>query len=156
MHGGWLPDAAGGASREQTVEELCAAGMQAEADGNVETASRLFERAWAVRQDAYEACVAAHFLARAQTSETQRLCWNERALQCADASPAERVRGFYASLYLNLGHAHEMLGATDEARRLYALAAARLEDVPAGPYGDVVREGILRAHQRVRPDLSDL
>jgi hypothetical protein len=44
----------------------------------------------------------------------------------------DRVRGFYPSLYLNLGRSHEVLGHPAEASRYYELAAEGLDVVPAG------------------------
>ena len=61
----------------------------------------------------------------------------------------ERVRQFYPSLLLNLGHSHEELGSFDEARRYYALAAERVDSLPEDRYGDIVRDGLARARERL-------
>jgi hypothetical protein len=50
-------------------------------------------QAWEKRKDDYDACVAAHYVARHQ--------WNQESLDRADAVNAESVQGFYPSLYLN-------------------------------------------------------
>jgi len=63
-----------------------------------------------------------------------------------------RVQGFYSSLYLNLGHAHEALGHTADARRFYDLAAEQLGKVPAGQYGDTLRSGVENGRQRLGND----
>lgn len=132
------------------VVRLCAEGMQAELARRPDDARALFRQAWDARRSDYDACVAAHFLARQQETPGDALLWNRRALDHADAvEDGERVRGFYPSLYLNLAHSHEMLGAVDEARRYYALAEVRLGDLPEGPYGDVVRDGVARGRERV-------
>ena len=88
-------------------------------------------------------------MARHQDSPEETLRWNEEALKQAEAVGDERVQGFFASLYLNLGHAHEALGHTAEARRFYDLAAAGLDQVPGGRYGDMVRSGIENGRLRV-------
>jgi hypothetical protein len=130
------------------VVKLCVEGMQAEAEGRTGEAHALFTQAWAVRQDDYDACIAAHFLARHQDSPQDTLRWNQEALARADAVGDDRVRSFYPSLYLNLGYSHEVLGQQAEASRYYELAAARTADLPAGQYGDLVRNGIAARRQR--------
>jgi len=89
-----------------------------------------------------------HFLARHPDTPADELRWNREALKRADAVGDDRVRAFYPSLYLNLAHSHETAGDLDEARRLYALAEERLDDLPPGPYGDHVRGGVARGRAR--------
>jgi len=131
------------------VVKLCGQGMQAEAEGRLDDARALFNQAWAASQDDYDRCVAAHFVARHQDSPQQMLQWNLAALACAKAVGDERVRSFYPSLYLNLGYSYETLGNQVEARRHYELAAGKSDDLPPGPYGDLVRDGISRGLERV-------
>jgi hypothetical protein len=127
---------------DNPIVRLCVAGMRAEGEGRLDEARDLFGQAWAGRRDAFEAGIAAHYVARHQDSPEETLRWNEEALMQAEAVGDERVRGFFASLYLNLGHEHEALGHTAEARRFYDLAAAELDQAPGGRYGDVVPSGI--------------
>ena len=134
------------------VVRLCLEGMEAETKGKFEDARRLFERAWSVCQDDYDACMAAHFLARHQDSTKATFDWNQEALNRANAVGDDRVLGFYSSLYLNLGHSYETLGALAEARRHYQMAADRLDDVPEGPYKDMMRRGIARRFKRTESD----
>lgn len=61
----------------------------------------------------------------------------------------DRAREFFPSLYLNLGHSHEVLGDLANARRHYDLAAERIADVTDGRYGDVVGSGIAAGRARV-------
>jgi tetratricopeptide (TPR) repeat protein len=131
------------------VVKLCVDGMDAEREGRFVDARALFERAWAAHRDDFEACIAAHYLARQQDNEQDTLAWNEEALRRADAVPDERVSAFYPSLLLNLGHSHEALGALDEARRYYALATERLGVLSDDRYGVVVRDGLARAKERI-------
>ena len=130
------------------VVRLCLEGMEAEAKGEFEDARRLFEQAWSACQDDYDACMAAHFLARHQDSPEATFDWNQEALNHANAVGDGRVLSFYSSLYLNLGHSYETLGALAEARRHYQMAADRLDDVPEGPYKDMMRNGIARGRKR--------
>jgi hypothetical protein len=124
------------------VVKLCVAGMQAEGNGCPDEARALFERAWAAATSDYEACIAAHYVARHQSNAALAVHWNEEALLRAQAVGDDRVSGFYPSLHLNLGHAHEQLGDAAAACREYVLAEQRLADVPATPYAELIRHGV--------------
>lgn len=131
------------------IVKLCVAGMQAESQGKPEQALRLFTQAWALAADDFEACIAAHYVARHQANPQDTLRWNLEALRRAEAVGDERVRDFYPSLYLNMGHSYELVGEPAEARRYYDLAAASVEDLPEDRYGGVVRGGISVGRKRV-------
>ncbi|MBX3053067.1 MAG: hypothetical protein KF753_16410 [Caldilineaceae bacterium] len=106
------------------VIALCMAGSRAELQGRRADAYALYAQAWHVAQDDYEACIAAHYMARGATDPQEVYRWNREALDRAEAVPDQRVQSFYPSLYLNMGHSHELLGEQAEAERFYALAAA--------------------------------
>ena len=133
---------------ENPVVKLCAEGMQAEMEGRHDDARVLFARAWEASTDDYEACIAAHYVARRQESAGETLRWNRVALERADRAGGERVRDFYPSLYLNLGWSHESLADLPEARRWYERAAAHLGGLPEGPYTNMVRRGVEAALER--------
>lgn len=137
------------------VVRLCAEGMELEKSGHREQAALVFLRAWQARTDDFEKCVAAHYVARVQATPADNLRWNLESLEHADAIDDERVLGFYPSLYLNIGWAHEDLGNRDEARKYYELAGARLEYVPEGSYRETVRDGIERGLERISRRASD-
>ncbi|HQV27585.1 MAG TPA: hypothetical protein PLG23_05395 [Thermoflexales bacterium] len=105
------------------VVQLCAQGTQAEFDGRIDDAKALYARAWESARDDFEACVAAHYVARRQDNPAETMRWNEVALARANAVADDRVQAFYPSLYVNLGHSHEMMGNLSEARRYYKMAA---------------------------------
>jgi len=105
------------------VVQLCAQGTQAEFDGRIDDAKALYARAWESARDDFEACVAAHYVARRQDNPAETMRWNEVALARANAVADDRVQSFYPSLYVNLGHSHEMMGNLSEARRYYKMAA---------------------------------
>ena len=108
---------------DNPVIKLCVAGTQAEFQGRIADARALYRQAWEISQDDYEACIAAHYVARYQESVAEALRWNQAALDHANAVADERVQEFYPSLYLNMGHSHEMAGNPAEAQRYYNLAA---------------------------------
>jgi hypothetical protein len=105
------------------VIQLCLAGTQAEFEGRLDAARAFYWRAWEAARDDYDACVAAHYVARLQPDPEVTLHWNQEALARAEIGGDERVRSFYPSLYLNLGHSYEALGHKAEAQKYYALAA---------------------------------
>jgi hypothetical protein len=134
---------------EHPVAKLCAEGIAAETAGDFATAAERYEAAWAAREDAYGAAIAAHFLARAQRGLGDRHRWNAEALRAADAEDDERVAAFYPSLHLNMGRSCEDIGDLVGARHHYAAARERLAILPATPYADVVRRGIESAEHRI-------
>ena len=105
------------------VIQLCMEGTRAEFDHRVEDARILYEQAWEARTDDYDACIAAHYMARLQDSAEDSLQWNYLALKHANAVNDERVKDFYPSLYLNLGRSYELVSNQTEAQKYYDLAA---------------------------------
>ena len=105
------------------VIQLCMEGARAEFEHRREDARVLYEHAWAARKDDYDACIAAHYVARFQDSAEDSLQWNHVALKHANAVNDERVKDFYPSLYLNLGRSYELDGDQNEAQKYYDLAA---------------------------------
>jgi hypothetical protein len=76
------------------VVKRCADGMRAEGQGKHDEARTLFTEAWEAAQDDYEACIAAHFLARQQDTPQEMLRWNQESLNRANAVGDERVQVF--------------------------------------------------------------
>jgi hypothetical protein len=132
------------------VVRLCTEGIQAEGQGLHEDARAFYRRAWEIHQDDYEACIAAHYLAREQDTLQESLAWNQLALDHALAVPRERIAGFLPSLYLNLGWSHEVLDEPGKAGACYLEGAALLPELPPGAYTDVVRDGITRGLERTQ------
>ncbi|MBX9599544.1 MAG: hypothetical protein K2X35_01020 [Bryobacteraceae bacterium] len=133
---------------ENPVVRLCAEGIRAEQEGRPGDAACLYQQAWKESRDDWERCIAAHYLARHQPDPAQTLFWNQESLRLADSAGGDRVRDFYPSLYLNLGHSLEVLGRAAEACRYYRMAASRMDALPPGRYSDVVRHGVAEAQRR--------
>ena len=108
---------------ENPVVRLCVAVTQAEYAGRLDEARRLAWLAWQAATDDYEACIAAHYVARYQDTNERSLYWNQKALECALAVKDSRVESFYPSLYLNMGRAYENMGNQAAAQGYYAQAA---------------------------------
>ena len=99
------------------------AGTSAEFEGRRDDARTLYLQAWEAARDDYEACIAAHYVARFQDTHQATLKWNQEALRRAEAVRDERVLEFYPSLYVNLGQSYELVGNETEAQRYYRFAA---------------------------------
>jgi len=98
-------------------------GTRAEFEHRLEDARVLYQQAWDARTDDYDACIAAHYVARFQDTVEESLRWNQLALNHANAVNDERAKDFYPSLYLNLGRSYKLAGNPSEAQRYYDLAA---------------------------------
>lgn len=129
------------------VVALCAEGMAVE--GMPAEARRLFERAWAIRRDDYDAAIAAHFLARHQETPADTLHWNALAVRHAEAVRDASATDFLASLYLNLGDSYANVGDTPASIEAVHRAAAHLASVPESGYRDFVAFGVRRLAERL-------
>ncbi len=132
---------------ENAVVKLCVAGAEAEQAGDGERAAELYGQAWEAQGSPLEASVAAHYLARVQPDDVARQRWNRLALEHAQAAGGSAA-SFLPSLYLNVGHSHEVAGEVAEAAASFARAAAALENV-APDLAASLRAPIDRARQRV-------
>lgn len=108
---------------DNPIVKLCIAGTQAEFEGDMDEACVLYHQAWEASTDDYEACIAAHYVARCQVSPEAVFHWNQEALERANAVSDDSVRAFYPSLYLNMGRSYELIGKQAEAETYYSLAA---------------------------------
>jgi|WetSurMetagenome_2_1015567.scaffolds.fasta_scaffold67771_2 hypothetical protein len=105
------------------VIKLCIEGTQAEFTGSIDEARAFYQKAWESVQNDYDACIAAHYVARHQVGNQDRLRWNQVALDRANAVTDGSVQEFYPSLFLSMGQSYELLGNNAEANRYYAMAA---------------------------------
>ena len=122
------------------VVALCAAGMAVE--GDPAAARRLFQQAWDSCADAYEASIAAHFLARQQETSEGRLHWNSIAVERAKAVTDGRTREFLPSLYLNLADSCFMAGNRFAAVEAIDAASRHLPALKEDGYRTFVERGI--------------
>jgi tetratricopeptide (TPR) repeat protein len=144
------------------VVQLCHEGMNAAAIGNITAAHELFLQAWEVSTNALEAVIAAHFFARHQADQEDALKWNLEALNNAHNVKRDDIKGFYPSLYLNVGKAYEDLNNLPAAIQHYQLAAAHSNELPESQYSAMIKTGISNGLKRTGatgfnpPVLNDL
>src|SRR3954463_12731726 len=118
-------------------------------DGDPDAARALFAQAWESRRDDYEASIAAHFLARHQSSPSDVLHWNRVAAAHAEAAPEGRAQPLLASLYLNLADSYLALGLSADAASVTERGIGALHFLPAGGYRDFVANGLRRLQSRI-------
>ncbi|MEZ4513720.1 MAG: hypothetical protein R3C62_17775 [Chloroflexota bacterium] len=120
---------------DNPIVQLCLRGTQAEFHGELQQAHALYQEAWVMAQDDYEACVAAHYLGhilmRLEAPVQERLHWHQEALKRANQVSDERVKPFYFSLYVNLKNCHELLNNLEEAQRYDKLVRGLVDTDPA-------------------------
>jgi len=131
------------------IVKLCAEGIQAEMEGNHDTARQLYTEAWHLRTNDYESCIVAHYMARIQPAPAGILHWNLEALTYADKVGGESVEPFYPSLYLNIGKAYEDTGDVVAARKYYLLGERKCGLLPDSDLGRLTRDAIRRGLARV-------
>ena len=102
----------------------------------------------------------AHHLADLHDDVAAELAWDLRALAAADGDGFDGeglgfdVRGFAASLQLNVADAYRRLGDLASARRHGALALAACADLDDDGYGRMIRAGVARLAERI-DDVDD-
>jgi len=108
---------------DNPVIKLCIDGTQAEFQHKFEEAKAFYEQAWQIQSNDYEACIAAHYMARFQEDPVIEFGWNQKAIEHALSCELDRVSPFLPSLYLNLGKSYEKLGDLASAHKYYDQAS---------------------------------
>ncbi len=134
------------------VVQLCVEGMKQEGEGKIADAQQFFKQAWDAATNDLEAFTAAHYLARNQEDPEQSLKWNLEALNKANLIKDDRMKGHYPSLFLSVGKSYENLNNIPEASVFYKLAAESSNQIPAGPYSDMIRSGIREGLKRTNTE----
>jgi tetratricopeptide (TPR) repeat protein len=104
---------------DNPVIQLCIAGTQAEFQHKIDEAKVFYEQAWQIQSNDYEACMAAHYMARLQKDPKIEFDWNQKALKYAGLCADGRVTPFLPSLFLNMGKSYEKLGDLSTAQHYY-------------------------------------
>lgn len=128
---------------------LCVQGMDAEGRADYEEAHRLFQQAWDISTNDFEAHTAAHYLARNQKDLNDKLYWNLEALNRAKLVQDEGIAAHYPSLYLNVAKSYEDLGDYPKAKDYYKQAMESCDALPDTGYANMIRSGINAGFKRV-------
>jgi tetratricopeptide (TPR) repeat protein len=132
------------------IVKLCAEGMSLEGEGKKEEAHKLFQQAWDEATNDFEKFIAAHYVARHQKLATDKLRWDETALQLALKINDESMKENYPSLYLNIARCYEELNDFDSAKTNYQLALSFTNFIHDDGYGKLIKSGIANGIERMR------
>jgi len=132
-----------------TTVQRCAKGIELEAT-QPEEAKALFMEAWDTSTNDFEKCIAAHYLARHQTSTKDKLQWDKTALDFALKINDSSIQSYLPSLYLNIAKCYEDLKDYDNAGINYQNALSCENNLPEDGYGQMIRSGIRNGIKRVR------
>lgn len=127
---------------ENSIVKLCALGMQQEGEGKPEEATILFQQAWDEATTDVEKFIAAHYIARHQTTVADKLKWDETALSHALKIESAEVKSVYPSLYLNIAKCYEDMKDVEKSYANYQLAFSFASFLPNDGYGNMIRSGI--------------
>ena len=117
------------------VIKLCIQGMEMEAKGQPEEASRIFLQAWSEATHDFEKFTAAYYVARHQENVRDELKWLETSLQFALKINDVTVSGVFPSLYSKIAKCYEDLNDTDNAKNNYQLALSfTAKPADSGPF----------------------
>ena len=128
--------------------------MMAEGKGEMEKAKNLFLQAWRESESDFEKFTAAHFVARHQENVSDKLYWDELALEMAKRIKDESIKSTYPSLYLNIGKCYEDLDDFERAIENYQKAESYTEFLSEDGYGKMIKSGILGGLERFAGSLS--
>lgn len=132
------------------IVKLCAKGMELEGQGENREALTLFQQAWDEATNDFEKFTAAHYVARHQQNISDKLKWDETALQVALKINDDSVKGALPSLYLNVAKCYEDLNDFKNAKTNYEKALSHANLLPEDGYGNMIKGGIRGGLNRVK------
>ncbi|MBV8389462.1 MAG: hypothetical protein JO080_06660 [Mucilaginibacter sp.] len=135
---------------QNPINQLCARGMMSEGEGKPQEAAKLFSQAWNEAGNSTEKFIAAHYVARHQSTVADKLKWDETALNLALEIDNSELKAMYPSLYLNIAKCYEDLKDYVKATENYQWAFQYTVFLPYDGYGDMIRAGIKNGMERVR------
>lgn len=133
---------------ENKIVRLCAKGMEIE--GQSEKAKKLFTQAWKEANNDTEKLIAAHYMARHQSSAADKLKWDEVALKHSLKVKDDSVKGVFPSLYLNIAKCYEDLHDFTNAQKNYQLALVATDSLADDGYRNMIKKGILNGIERIK------
>ncbi|RSZ65554.1 hypothetical protein EAH68_02025 [Corynebacterium hylobatis] len=156
-------------SPDPVMETITRAVGQWQESGDSASARERLLTLWAeigVTGDAFHRCILAHYLADLYDDPAEALIWDIRALDAADAVPAQGVGGvqhgfniasFRPSLYLNIADNLRQLGSFTAAVAHLDAATHDMHLLAEDAYGGLIRDGMKQVGQAItRGDCSRL
>lgn len=143
---------------DQAIADAISRGQALEIAGDRAGAQAHYQAIWARATrtaNQYQASIAAHFMAHAQTEAEAQRMWHQRALRAAEAALAlgdERMRAFLPSLHANLAEVSLRLGRRAQARAHLDQAHASEAALHDDGYGRMMRGLIARLAQELAND----
>ena len=117
------------------VVKLCLQGMNMEETGKPEEASKLFLKGWNEATNDFEKFLAAHYVARHQSTVSDKLNWFETTLQFALKVNDNTVKSAVPSLYLNIAACYQDLNDHIKAKEYSDLAiSSKYHPSDKGPF----------------------
>lgn len=127
---------------------LCAKGMELEGY-QPEEAERLFMQAWNSSSDDDERSISAHYVARCQKTNAEKLIWNKTALKAALSAGTKASAQALPSLYLNVAKCYEDMNETKAALEHYGLALSLCNFPENDGYGKWTENAIRKGLERI-------
>lgn len=131
---------------ENHVVKYCAEGIALE--GEPEKAGMYYRKAWDAAVNNEERFIAAHYVARVQPAISEKLRWDQIALNEALSVDKEYVKAAYPSLYLNLGKCYEDMSDFKMAVQHYEQGLAFSDYLDNDGYDKMVRSALEGGLQR--------
>ncbi len=135
---------------ENKIVKLCVQGMEFEGQGDNKEALKLFQKAWNESTSNFEKFTSAHYVARHQNSVSDKLKWDEKALQFALKIKDDSFVGVFPSLYLNVAKGYEDLKDFKSAKMNYELALSFTPHLLNDGYGNLIKNGIKSGLDRIK------
>jgi rifampin ADP-ribosylating transferase len=127
---------------ENRIVQLCAEGITSR---DVSRRHTLIEKAWKEASNDTEKCLSAHYMGRIMAGASDRLNWDNQALDFALNIPENTIATFLPSLYLNIGKDYDELGLRLKACEYYQIAYTKALILDNDPYGKKIKSSIIKA-----------
>ena len=128
--------------------------------GEKDKARKLFEDLLpSLGSDPLHHCIFAHYMADVQIELEKELYWDLKSCEYLEKLTDERLKlfhnslnrkGFYASIYLNIANDYLKLHKFADSMKYVELAEKSSADLDDDGYGNMIRQGIKRAKDRMR------
>ena len=131
---------------ENRIVQLCAEGITSR---DLSQKTTLIEMAWKEASSDMEKCLSAHYMGRIKADLSDRLDWDNLALEFAMKLPENTIATFLPSLYLNIGKNYHDMGLRLKASEFYQLAYSKALILDNDTYGKKIKSNIIKAMEQL-------